>query len=34
MALAPFFERVYGAVGGHLSVSRDRTLQQYVTTSM
>lgn len=23
MALAPFFERVYGAVGGHLSVSRE-----------
>lgn len=23
MALAPFFERVYSAVGGHLSVSRD-----------
>lgn len=23
MALAPFFERIYGAVGGHLSVSRD-----------
>ena len=23
MALAPFFERIYGAVGGHLSVSRE-----------
>lgn len=23
MALAPFFERIYGALGGHLSVSRD-----------
>lgn len=23
MALAPFFDRVYGAVGGHLSVSRE-----------
>jgi hypothetical protein len=23
MALAPFFDRVYGAIGGHLSVSRD-----------
>ena len=23
MAFAPFFERIYGAVGGHLSVSRE-----------
>src|SRR5436190_947687 len=31
MSVAPFFERVYGAVGGHLTVSREsleHTLQQ------
>jgi hypothetical protein len=34
LALAPFFERVYGAIGGHLSVSRESLIESFSQVSV